>query len=399
MGEILESDWTLGAIKRREDGRLKNERASATSDIEGIRTHPGNETSINNWLAEAFRRRQEEQRSKEFIDKLPSGDRAQAAKGKEIPVDHWLIEGFKRHEEERRQKEQAARSLDVAPNPVVKSDFLISGLESSAVQGQVALEQLRPREDGAACSPVIAEDRGIVLKTGKSRRAGRQIMILGLIALGGLFLVVGLQTAFLSPPKFPKQVGGSEAPNVSLTSKKEETNPGEGASRPATEKSPATKLMDNESGSRNSKMQSPAPPEGQGEHKIGAPTVREENKRLPGDRISPTAPTELMPRAATEAASPVETGGKLNAEPTAVGPEQLREPKGPEQDPNSSETKQPTVSKKTEVNPQQPSKAKSAITRHSSPRTDGFSAFLRRTTNSVRKFFGSLRQNSNSSRR
>jgi hypothetical protein len=109
LQDIVESDWTLGAVKRREEERLKSERAARSGDAETIQTSHAPDVSGDNWVAAAFRRRQAEERAQAERDQPVAGDRADAA-SKEVPVDNWLIEGFKRHQEEERRLEIIARS-------------------------------------------------------------------------------------------------------------------------------------------------------------------------------------------------------------------------------------------------------------------------------------------------
>ena len=88
------------------------------------------------------------------------------------------------------------------------------------------------------------------------------------------------------------------------------------------------------------------------------------------------------------------TEGKLNTETPTVDPAKSRETAEPEKDQNASEAKQPTADKKAKA-----AESQSPANRHSSARTDPFSAFLTRATNSVRKFFGKSGQNGDRSGR
>lgn len=350
MAEILESEWTLDALKRREEERLKNERVSATrnvaeaaSDGANLRPPSENEISGNNWLAQAFRRRQEEQRAKEILNEARSRDLAQTAESKSSPIDDWLVAGFRRHEEEQRHMAQVASALDVVSNPGVE---VVSSISE-------------------APSLVAIQNTAIAPKNERPRAARRLISMGGLIVVAGLLALLALRATLFAPPKSPALVKTPPTPPSSVT------NPREGASFPAEAERPvATKPSETDVGATppvqtpaNIEKQSVAIPEGQQKPASGA--------SAPADGSKP------------EAAPPMTTEGKSTTEAPTVDPAKSRETTEPEKDQNASEAKQPTAGKKTKG-----VKNKSSAGRHSSRGTDAFSAFLTRTTNSVRKFFG-----------
>ena len=144
LQEILESDWTLGAFKRREDARRSSERGSSPGGADIGETRRAHDGSGNNWIAEAFRRRQEEERAK-AASHQSRGAHMHAA-SKEVPVDNWLIEGFKRHQQEDRRRETIART-DEGEARNVGDDHSISDLDSSPSDGNVVVERISLSED------------------------------------------------------------------------------------------------------------------------------------------------------------------------------------------------------------------------------------------------------------
>lgn len=356
------------------------ERASDASDL-----HPssGDEASGDNWLAQAFRRRQEEQRAKEILN-ARSRDWTQATESKASPVDDWLVAGFRRHEEEQRHVAEITGALDAAP-PSAETGLPISG----------APRPVPAPDTGLVPTP----DRGIALKTERSPVAGRRILIGGLIVIGGLFSILALRTALFAPPQSPAP---PKAPPAAS-----KANPPEGASLPVETTNPAaTKPIETDSGpASDAAGPEPAPGEGvpteikeaPSETNAGAApsapaapmTPQEQGLAAPeGQQKPPSGPSSLGNGSKPEAPPPVETEGKLNAEPRAIGPIKSRETTEPQKDQNAAEVKRPTAGKKTKA-----VKAKSSAGRRSSAGTDPFSSFLARTTNSVRKFFGRLGQN------
>lgn len=336
MAEILESEWTLDALKRREEERLKNERLSTATDVADMRLSSGDEASGDNWLAQAFRRRQEEQRAKEILNDARSRDLAQTAESKASPVDDWLVAGFRRHEEEQRHMAQVASAVDAVSSPGGGAALSISG----------------------AHNLVPAPDTGIAPQKEQASFLGRRILVGGLIVVGALISILALRTALFAPPKSPAPVG---APKTT----KRKAIPSNGAATEAKKTPSATGADATPPIEAPLNLQKPslAAPEGQQKPAAGASAVGQESK--------------------PEAASPVGTEGKLNAEPQTIGPGKSPETIEPGKDQNASEAKQPTAGKKTKA-----AKNKSSAGRHSSAGTNPFSAFLTRTTNSVRKFFG-----------
>lgn len=427
MEEILESDWTLGAFKRRDDARRSSERGSSPGDADIGETRRAHDGSGNNWIAEAFRRRQEDERAK--AARHQSGGGHTHAASKEVPVDNWLIEGFKRHQEEERRRETIARP-DQGEAAGVGDDHSISDLSD----GGVGVERISLSEDRGSANqrPVgandevsaqglgslVSRDGGTVLDKPPSR-AGRIIMIAGLIVVGGLISVIGVTTALWGPDDSTNR---ADAPSVSLQTKTETVNRSQGALPKAeTSDAPATKPMVNGSAPTNDAPTHPssaAPTGASDAAAIAAPPAEtpEGSKRDPvapsaeqgskarspsgereqGDRAlqereaAPAAPLAApAPRAATEAAAPAKPDKNSNAEPAAVAPERSREQIGREQEQNASESKRRAVNAGVDAKPKQQAKDRNA-SRHASRKTDGLTTFLKRTANSVRKFFGRL---------
>ncbi|MCQ4190752.1 hypothetical protein [Methylocystis suflitae] len=426
MEEILESDWTLGAFKRREDARRSSERGSSPVDADIAETRRAYDGSGSNWIAEAFRRRQEEERAKAASHRSPSGQTHAASK--EVPVDSWLIEGFKRHQEEERRREAIARP-DQVEAAGVGDDQSISDLDSSApesVAERISLSEDRgsanQRPAGASdevsaqgLGSLVIRDVGMDLDKRPSR-AGRIIMIAGLVIVGGLVSVIGVKTALWGPVDSTNRAKG---PSVSPPTKKETVNRGQGAlPKAATSDAPATKPAEHQSAPTNDapKHQSGATPAGPSDAAtVAAPPAetREGSKRDPvapgaeqgsktrsppgeqGDRAlpereaAPAAPLPAPAPRATEGASPAKPDKNSNAEPAAVAPERSREQIKPEQEQNASESKRGAVNTGVDAKPKHQAKDRNT-SRHASRKADGLSTFLKRTANSVRKFFGGL---------
>ncbi|WP_148043027.1 hypothetical protein [Methylocystis hirsuta] len=424
LQEILESDWTLGAFKRREDARRSSESGSSRGDVDIAETRRAHDGSGKNWIAEAFRRRQEEERARAASHQSRSAHTA----SKEVPVDNWLIEGFKRHQQEERRQETIARP-DQAEAADVGDDRSISDLSD----GGVGVERISPSEDRGSANqhPVgvndevsaqglgylVIRDGGTVLDKRPSR-AGRIIMIAGLVVVGGLVSVIGVKTALWGPVGSTNDANAPGAPQK----KTEKTNRSQGALPKAeTLGAPATKPMENGSAPTNAAPTHPsgaapagpsdaatvaAPPaetpEGAKQNPVApgaeqgskAPSPSQEreqgDKALHGNQAAPAATLPApVPRAATEAASPAKPDKNSNAEPAAVGPERSREQIKPEQEQNASESKRGAVNAGADAKPKPQAKDRNA-SRHASRKADGLSTFLKRTANSVRKFFGGL---------
>lgn len=427
LQEILESDWTLGAFKRREDARRSSERGSFPGDMDIAEKRRAHDGSGNNWIAEAFRRRQEEERAKAASHQSRSAHTHAASK--EVPVDSWLIEGFKRHQQEERRQETIARP-DQAEAADVGDDRSISDLDSSPLEAGVAERISLSEGRGSAnqrpagandevsaqgLGSLVIRDGGTVLDKRPSR-AGRIIMIAGLFVVGGLVSVIGVTTALWGPIGSTNDANAPGAPQK----KTEKTNRSQGALPKAeTLGAPATKPTESGSAPTNAAPTHPssaapagpsdaatvaAPPaethEGAKQHPVApgaeqgskAPSPSQEreqgDKALHGNEAAPAATLPApAPRAATEAASPAKPDKNSNAEPAAVAPENSREQIRPEQEQNASESKRRAVNTGADVKPKQQAKDRNA-SRHVSRKTDGLSTFLKRTANSVRKFFG-----------
>ncbi|NUJ79741.1 hypothetical protein HUN39_06805 [Methylocystis sp. FS] len=430
LQEILESDWTLGAFKRREDARRSSESGASPGDADIGETRRAHDGSGNNWIAEAFRRRQEDEREKAARHQSRSAHTHAASK--EVPVDNWLIEGFKRHQQEERRQETIARSDEGAPGG--GDDNSISDLDSSPSDGGVAVERISLSEDrgsanqdaatgandeasATALVPLVSRHDGTVLDK-PPRRAGRTIMIAGLIVVGGLVSVIGVTTALWGPVGSTNDANAPGAPQK----KTEKTNRSQSALPKAeTSDAPALKPMENGSAPKNdatthssgaapagpsdaaiiaappaatpenSKPSPVAPGAGQGSKAPSPFQEREQgDKALHGNEAAPAATLPApVPRAAPEAAAPAKPDKNSNAEPAAVAPERSREQIRPEQEQNASESKRGAVNAGVDAKPKHQAKDRNA-SRHASRKADGLSTFLKRTANSLRKFFGRL---------
>lgn len=423
LEKILESDWTLAAVKRREEERLKGERAPAPTDIEGAPARPARDLSGNNWIAEAFRRRQEEERRKAASQLSRGGGRADAA-DREVPVDNWLIEGFKRHQEEERRRE-AIPPLD--ESAAVPDDGSTLDLEPSASQDVVAANQVRLSSDLAGrllapdaddeapvegTAPLAAPLDGAAIDR-RQGRAARWTTIAGLLAVGGVIAYVGLKTAPWSPAESSRGFDRGDAPGAAPPAKLEDAAPGASQSvetsapsktepekkeESAPTDGPAAHPSEAEPPASSDALTGPAPasqapeksesnpaaPRAEEDSKAQAPSAEPSDKAVQENGAPPEAlPPASLPRPATGAAPPEK---KPNAEPAAVAPERAREQIKPEHEQNASETKRRS---NVDAKPKQQAKEKNAG-RHAGRKADGLTTFLKRTANSVRKFFGRL---------
>ena len=425
LAEILESDWTLGAVKRREDARRSSERGSSPGGADFSETRRAHDGTGNNWVAEAFRRRQEEERAKAASHQFRGAAHEHAA-SKEVPVDNWLIEGFKRHQQEERRREAIARP-DEGEAPGLGDDHSISVLDSSPPEGGVVAERISLSEESGTANqdtatgandqvtatalvPLVSRHDETVLDKPR-RRAGRIIMIAGLVVVGGLVSVIGVKTLLWGPVD-------STTPSRAPQTKTEKVNRSQGA-LPKAETSGATSTKPVEKGSaptndatthpsnaapagpsdaaiiaappavtaappaaapENSKP-NPVAPSAEQAGKARSPAGEREqgDKALRDNEAAPAAPLPApVPRAGTEAASPATPDKNSHAEPAVV-----------EQEQNASESKRRPVNTGVDAKPKQQTKDRNA-SRHASRKTDGLSTFLKRTANSVRKFFGGL---------
>lgn len=414
MQDILESDWTLGAVKRREEARLKNERAAPAGDAETIQTVRAPDMSGDNWVAAAFRRRQEEERAKAARHQLSGGDRADAA-NKEVPVDNWLIEGFKRHQQEERRLEIIARSDD-AGAPTVGEEHSNLSLQRAVV----VVDEIGVPAKGASAGRMAGASsgaEGALVPLGGERSLARRpkgagrLIAIALVVAVGLVSLFGLKTALWNfggsprgfdkgapsaapPPKAPPRAKKEmPRPAPSGPSHGEETThapparpadaapakPGDAAITPAP---PAA--------APQSSTQTPAAPHPQPEAKAPSPPAAQDDKSLKDNRPAPVAtPAAPAPPPPKEAAAPAKPDKETTAKPAPGGSEGSREAVAPEPEHNAAEPNRHAPSANVDAKSKPQSKEKRSA-RRSSRGSDGFSTFLKRTANSVRRFFGRL---------
>jgi hypothetical protein len=423
LEEVLESDWTLAAVKRREEERLEGERAHSPADAEAAPARPARDLSGNNWIAEAFRRRQEEERKKAAIPLLRGGGRADAAE-REVPVDNWLIEGFKRHQEEERRREAVPQS-DEAVVTIVSDGGSTFELEPSGSQDSVALEQVGLSQDSA--SQLLAtggDDEAPVGGAGplavpvgaaidrRQGRAARWTTIAALLAVGGVISYIGLKAALWSSFESSRGFDRGDAPGAPPPAKledrqpplgappgvetstaptpepeKQETAPTDGPAAQSTDAAPpavsdALTVPPPAPQAPEKSEPNPTAPRIEEGNKAQAPSAEPSDKAVQENGAAPTAlPPAVAPRPAAGAAPPEK---KPDAEPAAVAPEGAREQIKPEHEPNASEVK-----RRVDAKPKQQAKERNTG-RHASRKADGLTTFLKRTATSVRKFFGRL---------
>lgn len=386
LGEILESDWTLGAVKRREEERLRRERASSSGGVEGGAIRGARDLSGDNWIAEAFRRRQDEER-KRARQQSVGGERAHSA-SKEVPVDNWLIQGFKRHQEDERRKESIAKP-DEGGAPTVE---VISAADDHAVE-QISRFQDAERSNeseasGAHDGALVLSSVALVSRSGamapkKGSSRAWIVLVAAVLIVGGLFSIIGLKTALWSPASAPKPIGRGDAPGAPPARKQKD-------SRTNTPSAPV-KAGEGETKQKvPSEVSKPnaAAPNVQDQSKTGSPAP-EQGRPPQQNQAAPAAPAPapVQPTAA-EPASPPKSEKNLNAEPASVGPEKSTGQVRPEQEQSAPDSKPRAV----QTNVGEKSKEKSAAGRHPPQKANDFSAFLKRTANSVRRFFGRLGQ-------
>jgi hypothetical protein len=410
LQDILESDWTLAAVKRREEERLLRERAAREVDAPTIHASHAPDMSGDHWIAAAFRRRQEEERAK-AASHPPSGDRADAA-GREVPVDNWLIEGFKRHREEERRLEIIARSeeevADAAgdDHPTSASMRALVVVDEIGKPTQAGTAGREAGADGQASSgdfgALVARRGGTALVT-RPRGAARLIAIAGVIVVG-LVSVFGLQTALRNLGESPRgfDQGASNAapppraapatPKTSVAPPPKQTRApadgdaptGDSPAHPAdaapARPGHAATLPTPPAEAPQSTTQKPAAPSPRPEALAPSPSAEQGGKPPEGERAAP-APSPAPP-GPKDAASPATPEKNSIAKPASVG-------SGAEPDQNASEPQRPAPNANSDSKPKQQAKGKNGA-RHASGRSDGFSAFLKRTANSVRRFFGRL---------
>ncbi|TLG78207.1 hypothetical protein FEV16_06510 [Methylocystis sp. B8] len=364
LGEILESDWTLGAIKRREEERLRRERASSPGGVEGVATRGVRDLSGDNWVAEAFRRRQDEERAR-ARQQSAGGERAHSA-SKETPVDNWLIEGFKRHQEDERRK-------DISSKPDEGGEVI------SASDDHVAAADYR----ASALSSVALVSRSDTIAPKKGSRRGWIVLVAALLIVGGLLSVIGLKTALWSPASAPKPVGRGDAPGSTPARKLKDSRTNTPSAPVRAGEGETKQKVPSEVSKQNA-----IAPNVQQQSETGSPTP-EQGKLPQQNQAAPAAPAPAPTQpTAAEPASPPKSEKNLNAEPASVGPEKStgRVPPGQEQSAPDSK------SRPVQTNVGEKSKEKGVAGRHPPQKANGFSAFLKRTANSVRRFFGRLGQ-------
>jgi hypothetical protein len=255
------------------------------------------------------------------------------------------------------------------------------------------------------------------------------MMIAGLVVVAGLVSAIGLKTFLFDSVDSGKR---AVAPRASPPTRQEKVNRSRSALPKAETGAPAAKPMENGNAPKNDATPHPssvapagpsdaaimaAPPAetpqrsksdpvAPGGEQGGSPVASgaeqgskarspsgepEQGEKTPPDNeAAPTAPLAApTPPAAKEGASPTKPDKNSHAEPAAVAPERSREQIRPEQEHNASESKRGAVNTGADAKPKHQAKDRNA-SRRASRKTDGLSTFLKRTANSVRKFFGRL---------
>lgn len=393
------------------------ERAAREGDAPTIQASHAPDMSGDHWIAAAFRRRQAEERAK-AASHPPSGERADAA-SREVPVDNWLIEGFQRHREEERRLEIIARSEEKAADaagddhPTSASMRALVVVDEIGKPTQAGTAGREAGADGQASSgdfgALVARRGGTALVT-RPRGAARLIAIAGVIVVG-LVSVFGLKTALRnlgeSPRGFdqgasnaaPPPKAASTPPKTSVAPPPKQIRPpadggaptGNSPARPADAApakpgDPAT-LPAPPAEAPQSSTQKPVAPSPRAEPQAPSPSAQQGDKPSEGDRAAPApSPAPPGPR---DAASPAKPDKDSTAKPASVGSEKSRDGGGAEQDQNASEPQRNAPNANSDSKPKQQAKGKNGA-RHPSGKSDGFSALLKRTANSVRRFFGRL---------
>ena len=241
-------------------------------------------------------------------------------------------------------------------------------------------------------------------------------MIAGLVVVGGLVSVIGVKTLLFGSVNSTKHAG---APRASPPTRQEKVNPSQSALPKAETGAPAAKPMEKESAPTNdaaphpssaapagpsdaaiiaappaatpeSSKPNPVAPGAEHGSKARSPSQEREqgDKARPDKEAAPAAPPPATaPRAAPESAAPAKPDKNSNAEP--VAPERSREQIKPEQEQNASKSKRGAVNTGADAKPKHQANDRNA-SHQTSRKPDGFSTFLKRTANSVRKFFGRL---------
>ncbi|MBM3551782.1 MAG: hypothetical protein FJX45_08450 [Alphaproteobacteria bacterium] len=395
MQDILESDWTLAAVKRREEERLRSERAAREGDAPTIQASHAPDMSGDHWIAAAFRRRQEEERAR-AASHPPSGDRADAA-SREVPVDNWLVEGFKRHQEEERRLEIIARSEEAVADAAGDDHPTSASMRALVVVDEIGKPAQAGNAGGEAGAggqassgdfgALVARRGGTALVT-RPRGAARLIAIAGVIVVG-LVSVFGLKTALWNLGESPRSFdqGPPKAnpppPKTSVAPPPKQTRaPADGGDPPA-HPADAAPAKPGDAAPAPPKPQTstpnPAAPIPQPQPQAPSPSAQQGDKPAQDNRAAPAAPVPAGPK---DAASPAKPDTDSTAKPASIG-------SGAEPDQNASDPQRSAPNANSDSKPKQQAKGKNGA-RHPSGKSDGLSALLKRTANSVRRFFGRL---------
>ena len=114
MREILVSDWTVAAFKRREEDRRKNEAAEVALVVAQDAKLRTEGILVSDWTLAALKRREEERRKNEAAQATLAAAEEQKQRKKEFLVSDRMLAALKRREEERSKKEEAEVALVVA---------------------------------------------------------------------------------------------------------------------------------------------------------------------------------------------------------------------------------------------------------------------------------------------
>lgn len=388
------------------------ERAAREGDAPTIQASHAPDMSGDHWIAAAFRRRQAEERAK-AASHPPSGERADAA-SREVPVDNWLIEGFQRHREEERRLEIIARSEEEVADAAGDDHPTSASMRALVVVDEIG----KPTQAGTAGREAGADvqassgDFGVLVarRGGKAlvtrpRGAARLIAIAGVIVVG-LVSVFGLKTALWNlgesprgfdqgpPNAAPPPKAASTPPKTSVAPPPKQIRPPADGGAP-TGNSPAhpadaAPVKPGDAAPAPPKLQTstpnPAAPLPQPQPQAPSPSAPQGDKPAQDNRAAPAAPVPAGPK---DAASPATPDKDSTAKPASVGSEKSRDGGGAEQDQNASEPQRNAPNANSDSKPKQQAKGKNGA-RHPSGKSDGFSALLKRTANSVRRFFGRL---------
>ncbi len=389
--------------------------------------------SGDNWVAEAFRRRQAEELAKAARHQSPAGDRKDAA-GREVLVDNWLVEGFQRHQKEERRREIGARSeeaeiLAVGGDPssaeakpasmralVATDDISLSMQGASADRQAGASDDVSP----GAVGPLVSLGEAATVSKRGPRGAARIVAIAG-VAVVGLVSVIGLKTALWSSVDSPRGFDRG-APSAAPTKKaarpagKENAHPSQaapsqgvetakpppdrpGANRGTPPSDSTARPADAAPAKPGDAAAIPAPPAEAPPNSMQNPTAAPRPQPAPeapsssaghGDAAAPAASAPApVPEGPKAAVSPAKPEKDSTGKPASVESERSPEGGGPGPGQNASEPKRHAPNANVDAKPKQQANEKNGV-RHSTGKPGGFSGFLKRTANSVRRFFGRL---------